>query len=169
MTKDRSALIEALVPHAAFAPSDPRGETPAALAQRLADSGYLFLRGLVDPSALTAVRADILELCARDGWLDPDAPRSQGVWSGMPFPDHQTYMRLYRDLIRLDSFNRLSATPGLIAALSAILGGPVFAHRRNIARISFPGNAAATTQPHQDHFYIRGTTETYTLWIPTSD
>jgi ectoine hydroxylase-related dioxygenase (phytanoyl-CoA dioxygenase family) len=35
--------------------------------------------------------------------------------------------------------------------------------------VSFPQHYAFTTQPHQDFWYIRGTPETFTAWMPVGD
>ncbi|MBA2480992.1 MAG: phytanoyl-CoA dioxygenase family protein [Planctomycetes bacterium] len=165
----RSPLIHDLQPVGRFAVSDPRSEAPAILRQRLRREGYLFVRDAVDVAALARVRRDILALCAGHGWLDSDASFDDGVYSGRAFPDHAEYMTLYRKLLALPSFNDLSRSPGLLSLFAMLLDGPAISHRRTIARISYPGNVAATTQPHQDYFYIRGSTQTYTAWIPTAD
>ena len=39
------------------------------LRRRIADEGYLFFRRLIEPSALLALRADILGVIGRAGWL----------------------------------------------------------------------------------------------------
>jgi ectoine hydroxylase-related dioxygenase (phytanoyl-CoA dioxygenase family) len=45
----------------------------------------------------------------------------------------------------------------------------VLAHRLRIGRITFPNNVNQTTAAHQDFNYIRGTSETYTIWTPIGD
>jgi hypothetical protein len=162
-------LLPRLVPAAPFAESQAHEEA-AVLRERLARDGYLFLRGLVPPERLLEVRRDILGLCREHGWLDAQAPLLDGVYAGGPFPDMATgYMPLYRRLIKLASFNGCSRAPEIVGLFERLLGRPVLAHPRNIARISFPGHHAYTTQPHQDFFYIRGTPATYTTWIPLGD
>ena len=47
------------------------GET---LRARLAEDGYLFLRGLLPRDAILAVRARLLNKAAEGGWLAPDLP-----------------------------------------------------------------------------------------------
>lgn len=147
--------------------SDARADT-ASLTARLTADGYLYFRGLVDTQRLLEVRRDVLDLCAQAGWLDDAAPVMSGTSSGR-FPDAEEYRDHYARLIKLTSFNRLSTAPELLALLARLLGGGVLTHRRNIARITFPQRPLATTQPHQDYFYIRGTAQTYTAWIPLGD
>ena len=52
------------------------GET---LRARLAEDGYLFLRGLLPRDAILAVRARLLNKAAEGGWLAPDLPVAVGV------------------------------------------------------------------------------------------
>ena len=109
-------------------------------------------------------------LCKEHGWLDASAPLMDGIYSGIPFPNYSTdYMALYRKLIKLDAFNQFSRSAELIALFERLLGGKILSHPRTIARITFPRHFENTTQPHQDFFYIRGTPETYTTWIPAGD
>jgi ectoine hydroxylase-related dioxygenase (phytanoyl-CoA dioxygenase family) len=140
------------------------------LRRRLGRDGYLFLRGIVDRPRLGALRLDILRLCCEHGWLATGSSPEEGLYAGTPFPDYSTeYMPLYRKLIRLDSFNEFSRSPEIVSLFERLLGGPILVHPRNIARISFPGHYENTTQPHQDFWYIRGTPDTFTTWIPCGD
>jgi len=161
-------LFEQLPIDGSLMESDAHADV-ASLNARLEADGYLFFRGLVEKARLLEVRSDILALCLEAGWLDESAPLMAGIYSGRPFPDANDYRQLYRQLIDLPSFNELSAAPALLTTLARLLGGELLVHRRNIARISFPEQPTETTQPHQDFYYIRGTPETYTTWIPLGD
>src|SRR5262249_35675728 len=161
-------IVHRIVPTGEFVVSN--GADVPELRRRLDERGYLFLRGLVNTDGLMQVRRDILALCREHGWLNADAPLIEGLYSGIPFPDPATeYMALYRQLIQLDSFNALSKSLEIVNLLGLLVGGELLVHARNIARISFPRNYASTTQPHQDFFYIRGTPQPYTAWIPVGD
>jgi ectoine hydroxylase-related dioxygenase (phytanoyl-CoA dioxygenase family) len=142
----------------------------AELRRRMQTTGYLFLKGFLNTEGLLAVRRAILMLCKEHGWLKDSATLMDGVYSGNPFPDYmREYMPLYRKLIRLDVFNEFSHCAEMMGLFERLLGGSVLAHPRTIARITFPQHYENTTQPHQDFFYIRGTPETYTTWIPAGD
>jgi hypothetical protein len=144
--------------------------SPAELAARLKQDGYLFFRGLMNPDGLLQVRRDILTLCKEHGWLDAAAPLMDGIYSGIPFPDYtREYMPLYRKLLKLESFNHFSKSAEIVSLFARVLQSEILVHPRNISRISFPRHYSFTTQPHQDFFYIRGTPETYTAWIPAGD
>ncbi len=160
-------LLDEICPEASFTRSSA-DEQSTMLRARLAADGYLFMPGLLDPAPLRCARADILELCRAAGWLDPDRPLMDGIAGGIRISEgEEAYKPVYREVIRLPSFNACARAPELLAVFRSLLGSEPFAHPRNIARIAFPGHQA--TQPHQDYHYIRGTTETYTCWIPTAD
>ncbi len=162
------ALLQ-IVPAGAYTVSYPDEDTDT-LAGRLATDGYLYVRGLAPRARLLRVRRDILELCRKHGWLKPGSDLMDGVFAARPFPEwNEDYLPLYRELIRLPSFNGLSQDPAIIGFYTRLLGGPILAHPRNIARVSFPRHYENTTQPHQDFWYIHGTPETYTTWIPVGD
>ncbi len=160
-------LLEEIRPETSFTSSCAH-EQAATLRGRLATDGYLYLPGLLDPPPLLRARADILALCRDAGWLDPSRPLIDGFVGALRISEgEETYKPVYRQVVRLASFNACAVAPKLLAVLRTLLGTAAFAHPRNIARIAFPGHQA--TQAHQDHYYIRGTTETYTCWIPTAD
>ncbi len=162
-------LAEKIQPVGELKSSNDVFDNSVSLRARMEDEGYLFFKGVLSVPALHRVRKDILLLCRKFGWLDEKADLMDGIYRGGPFPSNQEYNRLYNKLLELDSFNALSISMELIELLGKIVEGPVLAHRRNIARITFPGSAQNTTQPHQDFMYIRGTPKTYTAWFPTGD
>ena len=163
-------LQEKITPAGEFLDSTSLRNAPQELRRRLADSGYLFLRGLVDRVALEQLRREILELCREHGWLLPGAPLLDGVYSGIPFPDYRLdYIPMYRKLIKLESFNAFARSKELMALFGQLLEGAVLCHPRTIARVSFPRHYANTTQAHQDFYYIKGTPDTYTAWLPAGD
>lgn len=49
------------------------------LRQRMAEDGYLLLRGLLNRDQVLAARRDTLEQLADQGQLDPDAPLMDGI------------------------------------------------------------------------------------------
>lgn len=146
-------------------------QDPAHLRQHLAEHGYLFLKNVASRDALLQTRRDILALCAAAGWLDPAHELMDGIWGGIgPYTEgNPEYMAVYRQVIHLDSFKALPEHPSLTGIMRHITGDPLLVHRRKIGRITFPQNTGQTIQAHQDWYYIRGTTETYTLWMPLGD
>ena len=137
----------------------------------LHEHGYLFLKNVAPHEPILRLRRDILALCREAGWLVASADPQEAKWSGAgPFTEGDPqYMDLYKRVIHLDSFKALPDDPGLVALMEKIIDGPVLVHRRKIGRITFPNNAAQSTGAHQDFFYIRGSEQTFTMWMPLGD
>lgn len=162
-------LIPAIVPEIPFTDATALIGDGDALRARMAMDGYLYLPRFLDPVPLLRARADILDLCRRAGWLAADTPLMDGISNGTQVVEgNDAFKPVYRQIIRLASFNACSVAPELLALLADLFGSDVLPHPRNICRLAFPG-CGQPTQPHQDFHYIRGTTETYTTWIPTAD
>lgn len=154
-----------------FIESDPHAAGDE-LAATMQEQGYLFLRGVVPVNEVLAVRCDILELCREFGWVDVNQDLMEGVVPPGVQPlteGEQTYMAMYRRLLKLPRFHDFPCQPSLMHVAHHLLGDHVLVHPRRIGRVSFPNNLTATTPPHQDHFYIRGTVETYSCWVPLGD
>jgi len=144
---------------------------PPALRQRLSEHGYLFLRGVGPKDRLLELRKDMLQLCKEAGWLDATAPLMEGKWSGVgPYTEgEQPYMDVYKKVIYLASFRDAPEAPEMYALMEKVIDGPVLLHQRKIGRLTFPRNVVQTTAAHQDFHYIRGSSETYTVWMPVGD
>ncbi|MBC8075482.1 MAG: phytanoyl-CoA dioxygenase family protein [Chloroflexales bacterium] len=154
-----------------FVESDA-ADNPAQLRATMERQGYLFFRSLVPPEDVLGVRRAVLELCAEAGWLDRDRATIDGVVAPglQPTSEGQPpYMAVYRKVLRLRSFHGFPEHPALLAVARVLLGEQVLVHPRRIGRITFPNYTVATTPPHQDHFYIRGSVDTYSCWTPLGD
>ena len=133
------------------------------------EQGYLFFRALVPADEVLEVRREALELCREAGWLDQSRDLMDGVVAAGVPPTSEgqpEYMAMYRKLLKLPRFHDFPCQPALMEIARQLLGGEVLVHPRRIGRVTFPNNTIATTPPHQDHFYIRGTVDTYSCWIP---
>lgn len=151
-----------------FIESDPTLDATT-LQAMMDEQGYLFFRRLVPEDVVLTVRHDALELCNEAGWLDPYAELMDGVVAAdvQPVSEGQApYMAVYRKLLRLPRFHDFPCHPSLLAIAGKLLGDEVLVHPRRIGRMTFPNNTIATTPPHQDHFYIRGSVDTYSCWTP---
>jgi hypothetical protein len=149
-----------------FAVSNDLLTEPAALRRRMAEEGYLFFRGLGPKHKIRVARRDVLELCRQAGWCD-----AEGQWSGVgPYTEgDKQYMEVYKQVIKLPSFLAVAEDDSFMRIMAMILEAPPMLHRLRIGRITFPNNVAQTTAAHQDHWYIRGTPQTYTIWTPLGD
>ncbi|MBB6732179.1 phytanoyl-CoA dioxygenase family protein [Cohnella zeiphila] len=141
------------------------------LRKRLEKEGYLFFRGLLDAEELLRIREDMLSIADEYGFVDRNAPLRDGRYSGQPFPESRKFETspLYRRILELPSFNAFGRNPVLTLLYTGLLDAELVEHRRRIGRITFPQSFLNTTPPHQDHFYIKGTPDTYTSWIAAGD
>ena len=143
-----------------------------ALRARMADQGFLFLKGLGPKDLIRHARTDVMNLLASEGWIKPGTDPYDGIANEAIEPcaegDPQ-YMAVYKKVLRLPSFDALPASAAYMTLAERIMGTEVYNHRRRIGRITFPGFMASTTGPHQDFFYIRGTPTTYTMWQPIGE
>ncbi|MDA1330836.1 MAG: phytanoyl-CoA dioxygenase family protein [Chloroflexi bacterium] len=144
---------------------------PARLRQMMHENGYLFLKQVAPHQKLLKLREDVLTLCAEAGWVNMDPSSGDARWNGSgPFTEGESeYMAVYRRIIHLESFKAVPEDAALKQVMSIIVGGPVLLHQRKIGRVTFPSNVAQTVAAHQDFHYIRGTPETYTMWLPAGD
>lgn len=155
-----------------YVDSTPLLNDPAALRKRAQADGYLYFKRLLDPKKVMAARRKVLEVAQKHGWLDDTAPLIEGIAKpGVCFveslqPEWDAY---YTDILRLREFHALALEPAIIGMYEKLFGEPVVLHSRNISRLIFPGNQLFTTPAHQDHLHIKGTTETWTMWIPAGD
>jgi ectoine hydroxylase-related dioxygenase (phytanoyl-CoA dioxygenase family) len=79
------------------------------------------------------------------------------------------YLAVYRRLLRLPRFHNFPCHPILMTIAQHLIDGEVMVHPRRIGRVTFPGSIAWTTPAHQDYFYIRGSVETFSCWVPLGD
>ncbi len=151
-----------------FVESDPSASA-ADLQARIDEAGYLFFRRLLPPDMVLEVRRDVLELCAAAGWLDPAHDLMDAVVASGMQPTSEgkpEYMAVYRKVLRSPRFHDFPCHPALMGVASKLLGSDVLVHPRRIGRMTFPNNTVATTPPHQDFYYIRGSVQTYSCWTP---
>jgi ectoine hydroxylase-related dioxygenase (phytanoyl-CoA dioxygenase family) len=141
-----------------------------ALRARADESGYLFFPGLLDTDPIHLVRQQVLEICAEHGWIEPGTVLSEAIArvddqiiesTGDP-----RWKAFYDDVQRLRQFHALALRPEILSPLEILFGESVLPHPRNILRAIFPRSASHSTPPHQDHFYIGGSRDTWTCWFP---
>lgn len=154
-----------------FIESDPESDA-AELRAKLEKYGYLSFRGLVPADEVLSVRHDVLEILNEAGWLDPSRDLMEGI--ARPGIEPKTegqaeYTAVYRRVLRLPRFHNFPTHPSLMKIARSLIDGEILVHPRRIGRITFPGSQAFTTPAHQDYFYIRGSVETYSCWVPLGD
>ncbi|MCC7358915.1 MAG: phytanoyl-CoA dioxygenase family protein [Anaerolineales bacterium] len=164
--------METLVP---FIDSSPILHNPFALRERMEREGFFYFKRLLPREAVLDLRRQILSLCARNGWLDANAPLMDGIINPVTVAQIDNFYGVgvtqaaYADIYRMEAFHRLAQHPNILGLMERLAGEPVVAHPRNIARVMFPTKANPPTPPHQDHIHIQGTQAVYTCWIPLGD
>lgn len=143
----------------------------AALAARLDEDGYLFIRGLLPRADVLRVRARFLEVIAAAGWLragstveDALADPAEACVDPQP-----AFVDVLRRFYRCPDGHALKLHPNVLGLFERLFGEPVLAHPLLIPRCIFPQRPDFTTPSHQDYPHIQGTTETLSLWLPLGD
>ena len=148
-------------------PSAP-SEHPERHRQRLAEDGYLWLKGLLPREEVLGLRREIFTALERTGLLAAGADLSAGVFSGSEGARGEATAKL-GDIVRWHAFDAFCRSAPLQAFFRTLLGGEVHLHRRKILRFTVPGDPACTGA-HYDLTYLRaGTDSVLTAWIPIGD
>ena len=140
-----------------------------ALRERASKAGYLFFRELVEPAAILQLRKRVLEICRKLGWLTEGLPLMEGVArAGIRVGAHDDpiWPAFQCEVLVLAEFVQLGLRPEILGVLEALFLEPVLPHRGETCRAFSPGAFDLTTLPHQDHYYVRGATDLWTVWIP---
>ncbi len=132
------------------------------LQERMAEDGYLFLRGLLDPDQVLEARRATLEQLAAHGQLDPNAPLMDGV------PKAGTSLFFEPELAQRNNapLQQLLYDEGgeVMRFFVDFLGGAVKHFDFTWLRCISPGRG---TPSHCDVVFMgRGTRNLYTAWVP---
>ncbi len=137
-------------------------DQPAELARRLAEDGYLYLPGFLDPALVLAARASVAERLAAEGSLDSAAPVLDAV------PRAGRVFSYRGDLARRNAaVERVVYGPEVLGFYARLFGEPVRHFDHTWFRAVSRGQG---TPPHCDLVYMgRGTHQLLTGWIPYGD
>jgi hypothetical protein len=138
------------------------------LRARADESGYLFFRGLIEASLVRRLRRDILTLLADRHWVEPAMPLMQGIVAPDSRynrqPEALTALQVQIQLLPL--FRALRVHSSISGVLERLFGAPPRPGFGDVCRIVTPAMLNRTTPPHQDHFYTRGHSSQWTVWMP---
>lgn len=136
----------------------------ATLRSRLAEDGYLLLRGLHEPDEVRAARRMLLENLAQNGQLDADAPLDDGRAA----PGARgAFIGGRKSVSHHPAFLAVVESPRLMAWFSDLFDGPSLTFDYKWVRAVGPGG---NTNAHFDVVYMgRGTRELLTCWTPLGD
>ena len=139
---------------------------PPALRARFAEDGYLFLRGVLDPAAVRAARAEVLARLEAVGEI---APGGEGIFTGRSRrrelePDAG---RFWKSVSEGPTLRAVSHGPGVARVMEAVAGEKVRAQDYMFLRVGVPGRA---TGLHFDYpFFTRAHDRVWTVWLPIGD
>lgn len=156
-------------------PDHERGSRTA-LRTRLADDGYLFLRGQIDPAVILSFRQHYFTTLAGTGLLVADRDPIDGIAAdGSEVNRAELRHRLFSQIVPGPAYAALCSTPEVRDWFSWFLDGEVHLHRRKIIRHTRPQEhtdaatrgIGAATQAHYDLLYLRqGSDHVLSMWIP---
>ena len=143
-------------------------DEPDRLRERLAEDGYLYLRGVLDADAIAAARRTFLEVLAEGGYVASAHDTEQPVYTG---PADAGARLDLSALYERDVWQRLVETPSVTALFERLMGEevalvPIVEYRAT------PPAAAPPSDPyagrHQDGFFNEGI-PFHVCWIPVSE
>jgi hypothetical protein len=142
---------------------------PAGLRARLADEGYVFVRGLLPADAVAAARRGVVARLARGGWTDGSAPpgRERGAVSvreALADP-------AFRAALVSPDLNRLPYLPPFRRMIRSLLGAEAFSYPVKVLRAVYPERPPAITlgrYVHQD-YQNSVVQDMLTTWVPLMD
>lgn len=137
------------------------------LRRRLADDGYVFLRGVVDPTDVLAAREEVFARLVEVGEIRP--PAIEGIATGQ-----SRRRELSVDLIAFWKsvseglfLRNVSHGTRIRAMMKTLFGEPARPQDYLWLR---PRTVGWTTGLHYDHpFFARGSRNVHTVWIPLGD
>lgn len=144
---------------------------PKEMRRRIAEEGYIFFRGLLDPAPIRELALDILAALQEEGWLRDGHPPEEAPLEP-PARDFKNagFFGGYIALQRLEYFHALAHQPALRAVMRDLIGADAFPHPRKIGRLVWPVRLGTTPgiYAHQD-FVVEGVPDMFTSWIPFVD
>lgn len=150
--------------------SNPLIGDPRALKDRLADEGYLFFKGIIEPNKLLRLRESITRILAEIGWILGGAEIKSARAIGLPQREGEPgYFEAHDRIVTLEEFHSLAHDEDLMRIMRLVVGETAFPHPLSIVRLVFPNNPEVTTPPHQDYPNNQGTSNLTAAWIPLGD
>ena len=138
----------------------------AAMRERLAKDGYLFLRGVIDAAAVRAARAEVVQRLEAVGEI---VPGSDGIFSGTSRrrdlePDLGAF---WKSVSNGKKFRAVSHGEAVARVMAMVAGTKVQGQDYVFLRVGVPGRA---TGLHFDYpFFTRMHDQVWTVWLPLGD
>jgi hypothetical protein len=144
---------------------------PDGLRGRFKEDGYVYLRGILDPQKVKALRGYYFDMFDPSYFAAGTKPED-GIWSGIipeGQPRHGVAGHPAHTLVRTDVFEQFAASPELERLARVLLGDDeVRQLPRQIVRHFNKG--PVSSRAHTDHDYMdRGSASIITMWLPIGD
>lgn len=143
-------------------PATDVADNPAALRERMARDGYLYLPGYLDRDEVLGVRRVMVERLAAAGHLEPEQPP-------MAAKARRGSRLAFQPDLAFDNPKamQLLYSGRMMAFWAMFFGAPVRHYDFTWVRAVAPGRG---TPPHMDIVYMgRGTQQLFTTWTPLGD
>lgn len=142
-------------------------DNPGVLHERIAEDGYLLIRGLHDKEAVLAARQAILAKLAAKGMLAPETPMMDGIFNpDYPEPTSTGSMG-NKALTQLPAFKAVVEGAPIMDFFKHFLGGDARTFDFKWLRTAGPGSGSPI---HYDIVFMgRGTQSLYSCWTPFGD
>jgi hypothetical protein len=133
--------------------------------------GYALIRDVLPREALTQLLDESTQILSAAGWLlrgyDP-LDRFADVSAACGDPD-PSFKRTYQDVFNLEAFHALPHHAALQRVMKMLVGDDLLIHPKPIGRLIFPHCERLTVHAHQDHRFMGGDPDCFTVWIPLHD
>ena len=141
----------------------------AALRARIAEDGYVFFRGLLDPVEIRSVGAGVLGQLQAAGWTeagcDPVTARPVPPVRAVRMAD-LFGSRTYTRIVLNPRLNRVAYQSGLADVMRDVLGPRGFCYPLRIPRIVYPTSFAPRQPGGYVHKDYRSVQDMFTCWAP---
>lgn len=145
-------------------PSDPTRPVDQ-LQRQYQEQGYLWLKGILNRQSVLEFRRRFFEAFIGTGFLDESADPAIGIYSG---GGKNRVSKILAEIVQWASYEAFCLAPEIWHFYEALLGGPVYLHKRKLIRVNTPDDTS--TGAHYDLTYLRaGTDRVCTSWIPIGD
>ena len=122
------------------------------------EHGAVLLREFFAPNEVDALR-QLVERTLTE--LDVNS-----TWGANPF-ESQAWLHLQRSILPSAELSALRNHRRVTNLFESIFGQSVMVERGDVCRVVWPNEPP--TRPHQDHWYVGGSTQVWTLWFALSD
>jgi ectoine hydroxylase-related dioxygenase (phytanoyl-CoA dioxygenase family) len=130
--------------------------------------GYVIARGIVPLAGIDDLLSKFLSLASEMAGLTYSDAHGADLAARF-HADHDLQSKVY-DAVRKPAWLvEFSQTAALVAAARSIVGREIGLFRKIPFRIDVPQEIKELAVWHQDHFYVKGSLDVVTVWIPMQD